>query len=510
MRIALIADLHLSDITGTPQEETFEWALEELEQIKPDACVWLGDITATGSPDAAMRFRRKINGLCCPSVTVAGNSDIRTESTAPLMERFLSNYQEGLKVGNIRIVGMNTSHDKISPGEMERLSHLDIGEDILLCSHQPAKYLDAESLTFLKNWIHELEGKGHRVLAWVHGHIHVYKTGEFEGIPTFTPCALDLDKNRRGYPHICLMSFDKNGAPSIEEVSYSRGTLDTWTDEEKQEFVDYLGITCYSRSKVEIAMPFAIQNGVRHLEWRSIKEGEISLIEEWRRKGGKSFSLHFPSLAFDGTEITGIPKMESYSKNAIDAAVDMITVHPPYVYNDEMLNGNVFDAIADAMAVCLSPVAEAGIDILVENNHTERGTPLDPLKRGYGCSPLEMVGWRDALNERLGKDSCHLRFDLGHARNNMPLSQDYPIGKWYSLIGKDSNAYHIHQTILDKTDNSMHNHHPITGLHDGMVSFDGFLWAWHAGILKHGPIILEIREGEGACATWSRFQEIFK
>lgn len=510
MKFALIADPHLSDAKDTPQEESFDWALGELERLMPDACIWLGDITACGSPDAVMRFRQKIDSLSCPSVTVPGNSDIRTEATAPILERFLMNYPEGLRMGNIRIVGMNTSHDCLSQSEKDRLSHLVIREDILLCSHQPSKYLDESSLNFLKNWIETLQNDGHRVIAWVHGHIHVYREGEFEGIPTVSVRALDLDKCCGGDAHICMMTVGEGLSPTVEEVTYSRGTLATWSERECREFADLLGITCFDKSKIERDMPFAIVNGIRHLEWRSIKEGELSLIEAWRRAGGQSFSLHFPSLGLDGTEITGVPSFSEYARDAIRAEANMVTVHPPYVLNEMMLQGSAFDALADAAAEYLRPVAEAGIDILVENNHTTKGTPRDPMKRGYGCSPAELVGWRNALIERLGKGRCHLRLDVGHARNNKPLSQDYPIGKWYALVGRDTRGYHIHQIVTDKNDKRMKNHHPITGLHDGLVSFDGFLWAWHCGILNHSPVILEIREGEGACATWNRMQDILR
>jgi hypothetical protein len=54
----------------------------------------------------------------------------------------------------------------------------------------------------------------------------------------------------------------------------------------------------------------------------------------------------------------------------------------------------------------------------------------------------------------------------------------------------------------------MENHHPITEWNGDMISYDGFLWAWHTGILRHAPVILEIREGEGACATWQRLQRL--
>ena len=119
-RIALLADPHLSDVEHTPQEEALDWALEEVSNLAPDACVWLGDITACGSPEAAIRFRKKIDRLPCPSVTVVGNSDIRNAATALTMEGFLSNYSRGLKLNDLRIIGINTSHDRLSQAERER------------------------------------------------------------------------------------------------------------------------------------------------------------------------------------------------------------------------------------------------------------------------------------------------------------------------------------------------------------------------------------------------------
>ena len=187
----------------------------------------------------------------------------------------------------------------------------------------------------------------------------------------------------------------------------------------------------------------------------------------------------------------------------------MITVHPPQIPHGQMRVGfPAFEATADAMAEALLPLTHAGIDILVENNHTDHGTSEDPLLLPYGCSPIDLVGWRDALNLRLGGKFCHLRLDIGHARNNLPLSEDYPIGKWYASVGGECHAYHLHQTVHNKELKRMSNHHPITGLHDGFIAFDGFLWAWRTGVLRHGPMILEIREGEGAPASWQRLRAL--
>ena len=508
MKITLLADPHLSDVEYTPQEEALNWALNELCQINPDACVWLGDITACGSPDAAMRFRRKIDKLPFPSVTVPGNSDLRTDCTASVMERYLLSHSSSLKIGDLDIVGIDTSRDTILPEEKKRLSQLEIGKNIVLCSHQPAKYLDSGSLDFLKNWISTHKATGCRFLLWASGHRHVYETGSFEGVPTVSVRALDLDKCIGGSAQIYVFDTENENAPKGEERVYSRGLPTSWTYEEQIEFADYLGITCYNRYKLERDMPFAIQNRIRHLEWRSIHENEIPLIEKWRKNGGVSFSLHMSALDFD-KNVLGLPLFRETALNAIRAGADMITVHPPQIPSENMQIGSpAYEATADAMAEIFLPVAKAGIDILVENNHTDFGTPRDPIKCAYGCTPLDLAEWRDALNKRLGKDSCHIRFDVGHARNNEPLSENYPIGKWYAMIGSEARAYHLHQTFYDKLEHRMRNHHPITGWHDGMVSFDGFLWAWHAGILHHGPIILEIREGEGAAATWQRLHEL--
>lgn len=504
MKIALLADPHLSDMPNTPQEEAFVWALQELETLQPDACVWLGDITAGGSADAAMRFRSKIDRLSFPSVIVPGNSDIRSADTAPIMERFLLNYPKGCKQKDVRIIGVNTSHNYIHKDERERLLRLDINENVLLCSHQSAKYLKGDSLDFLKSWIARVEAKGFRVLAWAHGHSHVYREGEFAGVPTVSLCALDIDKNI-GNAHFLLMNISGNDRPTWEEIPYRRHTLSQWSEAERQSLRDALGITCF---RVEEDMAFALEHGVRHLEWHTVRFDCLALLNRWRQEGGQTFSLHFPSLKLDGDTVSGVEEMNRYAEFSVAAKADMITIHPPEIPNQIMLLTDAFDRLADAMAEALVPLVDAGILILIENNHTRDVETADPLQRAYGCSPAELVGWKNALNERLGKNACHLRLDVGYARNNEPLNEPYPIGKWYALLGKEIRGYHLHQIFHHRESCSLINHCPILGIHDGFISFDGFLWAWNTRLLNHAPVILEIREG--ACDTWARLQSIFE
>jgi len=298
MKIALIADPHLSDIEATPQEEALNWALGELLEIKPDACVWLGDITACGSPDAAMRFRRKLEGLPFTSVTVPGNSDLRTSHTASIMERYLLSHLCPLNVDGISIVGMDTSRNKLLPEERERLLRLELGERIILCSHQPAKYLDAESLEFLKNWIRECQARGKEILLWASGHRHVHERGVFEGVPALSVRALDLDKCIGGSAQIYL--FDTDNADNSSELVYSRSLPDFWTEEERLEFADDLGAEdCdrqYRLGDALLVAPVMREDDIGEYylpegEWTHLLTGKKAEKTGWRREAYDFFSL---------------------------------------------------------------------------------------------------------------------------------------------------------------------------------------------------------------------------
>lgn len=219
---------------------------------------------------------------------------------------------------------------------------------------------------------------------------------------------------------------------------------------------------------------------------------------------------HLTKLSWDAEKgcVLGIEKFRAVVRTALECGADMATVHPPEETVETMSAGSpAFFALADAMAEEMRPLARAGVRVVVENNHTVAGTGTNPALRRFGCTPFEILAWRDEMNRRLGGNACGLRLDVGHARNNAPITEGCPIGEWYAQVGGIADAYHLHQTVLD-AQGKMHNHHPITGLDDGLVSFHGFLWAWRTGVLRHSPVILEIREEHGAPSTWLRLRAL--
>ena len=497
MRLVLFADPHLSDIECTAQEQAAAWAFAVARELQPDAAACLGDISACGSPEAAVRFLNYGQTLPCPLITMPGNSDIRTPETAPLMERLLSDYQGGWSCENLSVVTLNTAQGSLSAAEQKRLTGLALKPNVIILSHHGPEYLDAEALRFISAFIKQQNN----VLLWVFGHIHEYRQARFEGVPTLSLRALDPDKCTGGAPMLLVCDIDgADVTPDIRE--YTQHLPNNWTEAEKREFIAQLGISCYHP---EADLHFAIENDVKNLELRQPPGDELPLISRWRTATGGTLSLHLSGVK---PSEQAFARLSEYAACALALNANAVTLHPPQILNSLLLPSDetLLEQLADRTAEILRPLAAAGIDILFENNHTPYGASGALLQRDFGCAPAEVTLWKCMLEERLGRRYGY-RFDIGHARNNMPLSRDYPIGKWLALIGPEIHGYHIHQTQLGEG-SRMTNHHPITGLHDGFVAFDGFLTAWHTGSIRHAPLILEIREGEGAPATYMRLKRL--
>ena len=283
-----------------------------------------------------------------------------------------------------------------------------------------------------------------------------------------------------------------------------------WPWEKREALIESLGISLYSL-KEDLA--FCVENRVPHIEMRGVTEADAetrALLAAWRRNGGWTLSQHLTKLSWDAEKgcVSGVEKFRAAVLIALECGADMVTVHPPEETVETVSVGSpAFSALADTMAEEMRPLARAGVRIVVENNHTAAGTGANPALRRFGCTPFEILAWRDEMNRRLGGNACGLRLDVGHARNNAPITESCPLGEWYAQIGGLADAYHLHQTVLD-AQGKMHNHYPITGLDDGLVSFHGFLWAWRTGVLRHSPVILEIRENHGAPSTWLRLRAL--
>lgn len=502
MRIAVFADVHLGDSKRTPQRAALEWAVREIERCGADAAAVAGDLTACGSMYAAMRAKKLLRGVKVPLLTVPGNSDLRTPETAPVMERLWLAPEEGICVGGVRVLGVDTARGTIDGRERARMEKIDASLPLILVSHQADTHVDADSRAYLADFL-----RRRNVLAWFTGHVHARVDTVFAGTRCLAPRALDPDKCEGGLPELLVLDTETG---ALESRVFDESLPCRWPWEKREALIESLGISLYSL-KEDLA--FCVENRVPHMEMRGVTEADAEtrgLLAAWRKNGGWTLSQHLTKLGWDAEKgcVSGVEKFRAVVRTALECGADMVTVHPPEETVETMGVGSpAFSALADAMAEEMRPLARAGVRIVVENNHTVAGTGTKPALRRFGCTPFEILAWRDEMNRRLGGNACGLRLDVGHARNNAPITESCPLGEWYAQIGGLADAYHLHQTVLD-AQGKMHNHYPITGLDDGLVSFHGFLWAWRTGVLRHSPVILEIRENHGAPSTWLRLRAL--
>lgn len=500
MKIAVFADTHLNSAPGTPQVEVLKWALDTFEQSDAACAVFAGDITACGDIESCILVDKLLKNCKKEVFVVPGNSELRTPETECVAERLFAPVPGGVLVGDVRVLGINTSTDKILPAERKRLEKVG-AENLVLYSHQDYWYLDADSKEFISAWLRERQKKGQKILYWFSGHSHGRRERDIEGVKCLTVRALDPDKCIGGPPEMVMFDTD---TLEIESVEYTKDLFFNWSEAERKEFADSLGITLY---KLKEDLRFAIDNGVKHLELRSVydpDEETLNLIDTWRKTCGKTLSMHLSEMRWDAEneQVVALAHYDEIIETAVKLKTEFATVHPPYESCETMsTRGIAFDALADVMAEKLRPLYENGVTIVVENNHTKTGDSRKCEERKFGCGPMELYAWRNALNARLGKDACRLRFDIGHARNNIPVSQFCPLGSWYALGGQDFYTYHMHQTKM-YPGSVMKNHFEIDGLDTGLVCFHGFMLAWRTGVLRHGPIILEIREDHKAPETY--------
>ena len=122
---------------------------------------------------------------------------------------------------------------------------------------------------------------------------------------------------------------------------------------------------------------------------------------------------------------------------------------------------------------------------------TAPGAP--PEAHGFGCTPEECLALLRDLRRIPGLEiGFHL--DVGHARNNSPYSTLHPVGAWYGALGAACNGMHLHQVCADER-GGLHNHLPLEGLFDGLVSLASLVLARRDGLLRRAPMFVEVRGG---------------
>jgi len=496
---AVLADLHLQDDGGTVKETVWKWAAAEIAARKPEAVVSAGDMTALGTPAAARRLRAAFRRLPGRFFFTPGNSELRSPASAAEVAALL---QSSCRSGDLLLLDSSAGgFSAAARALLARMIAENSAGNLLAVTHYPPANLPEED-----RWLLAAAIRSGIVGMLVCGHLHCDRSFRWSGIRCELVRGLDPDKTIGGPPAVAFFSRRRDGGWIRRDVSCRDADPACWTPGERAALLEnWLGLS--GMSDPEGTLEFAAREKVPVFEWRyAATDPERSAVfrsrlDEWRRSGGRCLSIHFPDLGWEKGAVTGLEAFRAAARAARELQAQRVTVHVPRISVGVFSDPAVADAVADAAARILKPLADAGILIGVENLHMRPGEKDDDA-RGFGYTPDEVLTFADMLTGRGATAGIH--FDLGHARNNAPFNNRCPISSWFARCGSRINGCHLHQVTCGEN-GKMRNHQALVEPFGRLVSLGSLFLALRSRQMAPAPLILEIRDGRGP-ESWLRLR----
>ena len=485
MKIAVLADLHLTACRTSVKLDVLTWLAAELRTRRPDLILAIGDLTALGTEDQSRRMRAFLDGTGLPWCSTPGNAEFRTcpdlaapwyvapPSGAPLLLVDSANYDPPAR-------------------DLQAMAALPDGAGFLLATHVPPYEWPEEARLAL-----DAAMERRAITAVIAGHQHNDGTERLRG--------LDPDKSAGG-PPMFEMWDNGDGDWTRAPVEMTSADIRTWPLEAREALFRQFGVCTMWTTLETIAE--AIQLRIPHLELREpalqklSKDALIDALGDWRRECGRTLSLHLPNLTAgdDG----GALRLSA--ERALRLGCTRVTLHVPAVTAADFPHCQT--ALLDNFLERMKPLLDSPVDIGIENLHTSPGRQTDDL-RNYGCTIAECRSWIETLREATGNSRIGFHLDIGHARNNAPFNSTENLSDFYAEMGMLVNGCHFHQVSPTHAKGDSGNHNPFTGLYDKMISLAGFFLAWRKGQFPLlPPIYLEIRGAGLGIQTYNTLRKL--
>ena len=467
MKICFLCDLHLPFDKKAIQYDALKWALTDIKEQKPDCVIFAGDVTANGNIRVYEWFIGHMQKIKCKFLYIPGNSDLRD---GRFREKIRKKASDCLTIFNgIKIFAVNDSDGNIDEDTFALLEQAD--ESSIVFMHHPFYCLGENTKERFLMW-----KRKRKSMKLFYGHEHFSAETE-NGISLQ---ALDPDKAIGEEP--CITYYDTD--TDCCRKSYYLCPV-------PQDLFEYLGISCY-RASTDIS--FATAKRLKYLELRPnvLSENEdrtVSLIDEWRRKGGKVLSVHLSDVVSDGKTVRFEDDYDKLIELGVKLKAERFIQHVPVatvlaIKNDKTLLKKIGVAIAEK-----TDKIPYKCVIGVENMHMTQND-LPNKNRRFGYTPEEIFLFMRAVAAN-SKHKIGVNLDIGHARNNFPYSQKYTLSTWYSLLGKYAVSYHIHQVTYHE--GQYYNHMPITDVYGKLISYASFFKCWEKRKINRVPCIFEMR-----------------
>jgi predicted phosphodiesterase len=516
-RFALLADLHLSDLSATSAHRALQWAVELVNRERPDFLAVAGDVTTYGTARSITLFLEELRQIEVPVFFTPGNAELRSPEGIELLAELCAQERRAAVLGDLLAVFPDTSTGKLSGNEREWLErcvadHSEAQRRIVV-THFPLDRLEEESRGWLRGWMVR-----QRVELLVAGHTHVNEVRRCDGWTEVITRGLDPDKAIGDLPGINFLTSVETGMWKEE--------FHPW-----QFSVDLLPADLpISASPVGWsihgcpvqAAEETLASGLSCLELRprnlEFSRRELAdALGRLRDQGPLFLSYHLPNLTWNAErgEIGGEAELRAHLDRALEAEVDSLTMHVPRVaaplMEDEGGATMLYGKFVELYARFFEAPVRAGVHLSIENLHNGPRTPVEDPERKFATTIDEYLRWLDALEERIPRGRIGAHLDVGHARNNGgPLDNLQPLGDWYARLGRRILGYHIHQVGAHPETGKLANHLEISSLFGRRISYAGLLHAWSCRQITRAPLFVEVREGGARRSTAERLRKLFE
>lgn len=472
MNTAVLGDLHLTDNFGSVKLAVLEWALRAARNLKCDCICCIGDMTAQGSGAQTAEVLKRLTSCGIPFCSTPGNAELRLHPDGRNAAKFDLPPREVLP-----LILIDTAKDEPAPGELAKLAALPDRAGFLLATHDPPKFWSADAQEILA----AARRRG-AVTAVISGHCHHDEEEILRG--------LDPDKASGGPPMFAVLERMDSGEWKRSDAVMPGVDPAEWEESEREEFRRNLGFSTMGESAA--ALEFAALHQVRDVELR-LKGAEdteklAQAVSRWRDRGGEILSLHLPDL----TPGDDAGTLEHSVSLALKLGCDRVTLHVPRVTAAGFVQAK--EALLEKFGRTAGILLEHDVSIGIENLHTCPGKETFET-RNFGCDIEECREWITLLRERFSTDLIGFHLDIGHCRNNAPISGRENLSDWYRAMGDLVNGWHLHQ--VTEQGGKFTNHMPLTKWYGKLISLSGLFLALRAGQVKKAPMFLEARTWEG-------------
>ncbi|NKB71144.1 MAG: TIM barrel protein [Candidatus Latescibacteria bacterium] len=510
-RLVFLADLHLSERDDTAAAAVLQWAIEQIETLRPDAVVVGGDMTTYAGVGAATRLVEALEGLEMPVLQTLGNAEHRGPAARPVLAPFTDPARRWLELGEVLVLAPDTSTGALPAAERAWLQETAAGSRssrVVVCTHYPLDVLEADSQSWLRTWLQE-----NRVELLVAGHRHTQQQQQLGTTTIVVVRGLDPDKAMGDWPGLDLFASEGPGKWDHRPVAWTPPLQ--LLPAQVPGNVAPVGWSIHA-DPVE-AVHETLEYGLSCLELRppELNYSRPALaagLRDWRAGGPSYLSYHLPGLTWDeaAADFADLDAVRAHLDRALEVQADSLTMHVPQAPARLMaVESPVYAAYLEAWEELFAAPVQQGMRLAIENVHNPPATPLVHPERKFATSIEEYTAWIEAVEQRLASgrnEAVGALFDVGHARNNGgELDNSQPLGDWYARVGARILGYHIHQVNRAPQNGRLANHLEIDSFFGGRISYAGFWWAWSTGQIRRAPLFIEIRDHQARRRTARRF-----